>query len=221
MTDTFTIESEQRLPTVEELVQILERYKKVTIHYTTLPQDYVSTLTYSLSDNSVYDRQWDKTVFISPSISNEEILQKKFELYECAKAFRQDAHYLMGLMAKTFGINLETLDGLYELKHKQSNKGRGRLNEIWNYYFHGAECQFENIKTGQVVEAIIVTKPEFGYLDCFFLYNYMVTTDRFKTLAVFFNNDYHNICKAIDLLVFEGLLTKIHDLFIQRNVIAL
>jgi hypothetical protein len=221
MTDTFIIELGEKLPTTEELLKILHTYKRVTIHYTVLPKDYVLTLTYSLPDNAVYDSQWDKTISISPSIHNDKILQKKLELYECAKAFRQDANYLMGLMADTFGIDLQTLGGLQELKHKKSNKQRGKLNEQWNYYLHGAECQFENVKTKQVVEVIIVTRPEFGYLDCYFFYNYMATTEQYKKLVSFYNNDYQNICKALDLLALEGVLTKVHDLFIQRNIIAL
>lgn len=221
MTDTFIIGLEQELPTKEDLLKIFETSKLVEIHYGDLPNDYVFNLTYALPDKVVYDRKWDKTIFISPSIHNDQILQKKLELYECAKAFRQDANFLMGLMAVTFGINLETLDGLHELKHKKSEKQRGKLNEYWNYYLHGAECRFENVKTKQVVEVIVVTKPEFGYLDCYFFYNYMSTTERFRNLAAFFNNDHKNICKAIDLLVLEGVLTRVDELFIQRNIIAL
>jgi len=221
MTDTFIIELGQELPTKEDLLTILETYKQVTIHYSVLPNDYVFNLTYSLPDKAVYDRKWDKIVFVSPSIDNDKILQKKLELYECAKAFRQDANYLMGLMADKFSIDLETLDGLHELKHKKSEKQRGKLNGDWNYYLHGAECQFENIKTKQVVEVIVVTKPEFGYLDCYFFYNYMATTEKFKNLALFFSNNYLNICKAIDLLALEGILTRVDNLFIQRNLIAL
>ena len=107
------------------------------------------------------------------------------------------------------------------MKHKKSEKQRGKLNGDWNYYLHGAECQFENIKTKQVVEVIVVTKPEFGYLDCYFFYNYMATTEKFKNLALFFSNNYLNICKAIDLLALEGILTRVDNLFIQRNLIAL
>ena len=220
MTDTLIIEYGQDLPTKENISVLLKTYERLEIHYECLPDGYVLNLTYHLPEKSVYDRKWDKKIFISPSIHNDQILNKKLELLECAKAFRRDANFLMDLFAKTFGIDLETLDGLQELKHAKSEEGRGKLNEDWNYYFHGAECQFENAKTGQVVEAIVVTKPEFGYLDCYFFYNYMSTTDRFKNLASFFENDYRNICKAIDLLVLEGILTRVEDLFIQRNVIA-
>ncbi len=73
------------------------------------------------------------------------------------------------------------------------------------HFLHGSECRFENLQTQQIVEVIVVTKPEFGYLDCYFFYNYVATTERFRDLAQFFNNDYRNICKAIDLLAMEGI----------------
>ena len=128
MKDAFIIGTEQKLPTVEELVRISETHKHITIHYGFLPLDYISKLTYSLQQCTVDNRQWDKTIFIYPAIHNDKILEKKLELYECAKAFRQDSNYLMGLMASTFGIDLLTLDGLHDLKFKKSDKQRGKLN---------------------------------------------------------------------------------------------
>lgn len=94
------------------------------------------------------------------------------------------------------------------------------MNEEWSYHLHGAECRFESSKTGQVVEIIIITRPEFGYLDCYFFYNYMATTERFKPLAAYFDNNYLHICKALDLLVLKGVLTRVNELSIQRNIIA-
>src|SRR5258708_6796663 len=63
-----------------------------------------------------------KTISISPGISNGEILKLKDEIYECARSFRQDAILLMQLMSDKFSIDLEKLDGLYELKFKKRNK---------------------------------------------------------------------------------------------------
>lgn len=154
MKDAFTIEICGTLPTVEDLRQILQSNKVVTLKYLSLPDGYMLKLVYSLLCYCVYNKEWDKTIIISPSMDNEKILQKKVELCECAKSFREDANYLMNLMANTFGIDLQTLDGLYELKYKKSQKQRGKLNEEWSYHLHGAECRFESKETGQVVEVI-------------------------------------------------------------------
>jgi len=124
-------------------------------------------------------------------------------------------------MADKFSIDLKTLDGLSELKYKKNNKQRGVLNEEWNYFFHGAECKFENIRTGQIVEIIIITRPEFGCLDGYFLFNYMTTTSKFNKLTGHFGKNYLNVWKAIDVLADEGILTKLHQLSINRNVVAI
>ncbi|MDF2381374.1 hypothetical protein JMG10_07860 [Nostoc ellipsosporum NOK] len=221
MTDTFTIKAGRHLPTIEDLQQLLQSHEVVTFIYRFLPDGYISDLVYSLPFHSVCNREWDKTVIISPSVANEKILQKKRELVECARSFREQANHLMNLMAKAFDINLQTLDGLHDLKYHKSQKQRGLLNKEWSYFLHGAECRFENKATGQTVEIIVITKPEFGYLDCYFFYNYMATTERFKELAAYFDNNYLHVCKAIDLLAHEGVLTRVSDLSIERNVIAL
>lgn len=221
MDHAFTIEIGGSLPTIEDLQQLLESHQVVTFNYPSSTNGYISKLVYSLPHYCVYNRAWDKTIIISPSIANEKILLKKMELFECAKSFREDANHLMNIMANTFDINLQTLDGLHELKYKKSQKQRGKLNEEWSYHLHGAECRFESKETGQVVEIIIITMPEFGYLDYYFFYNYMATTERFKPLAAYFDNNHLHICKAIDLLVLEGVLARVPELFIQRNIIAL
>lgn len=73
-------------------------------------------------------------------------------------------------MSETFHINLQTLERIGELKYKKSNKQRGSLNDEWTYFLHGAECRFDNVRTGQIVEVIITTFPEFGALDGYFFY---------------------------------------------------
>jgi hypothetical protein len=102
--------------------------------------------------------------------------------------------------------------------HKYNNKGS--LGSEWAYYFHGAECRFDNLSNGQIVELIYITKPEFGFLDGYFLYNYMLTTGKFKVLANWFK-DHDNVHTAIELLADEGFLTRDTSIKIQRNVIAL
>jgi hypothetical protein len=46
-------------------------------------------------------------------------------------------------------------------------------------------------------------------------------TERFKSLAAYFDNNHLHIFKAIDLLVHKGVLTRVSDLFTQRNIIVL
>ncbi len=220
MTQPLIIDFSDNLPECDKLSKLLAEHESLILKYTFIKADYIDKIVGCLTEHSVLNFYWDNSIHIRCSISTKKIFEKKDEIYQCAKAFRQDALRLMQLMADIFNIDLETLNGLYELKHKKSNKQRGQLNEDWNYYLHGAECCFENSKTGQVVEVIIITKPEFGCLDAYFFYNYMATTERYKKLAAWFENDYTKVGKAIDILAREGTLTRRDDLDITRNVVA-
>lgn len=148
-----------------------------------------------------------------------EIIQNQGKIVECAKSFRKDANNLMNGLVRDFNFSLNATDTLPReiYGHKYNNKGIFR--EDWTYYFHGAECRFDNLRTGQVVELIYITKPEFGFLDGNFLYNYMTTTSKFRNLANWFG-DHENVWTAIELLADKGSLTRNASVNIQRNIIA-
>lgn len=76
------------------------------------------------------------------------------------------------------------------------------------------------MKTGQAVEVKFTEKPEFGYLDGFFFYNYIRTTAHFQDLAAVFTDEL-NVYKAIEVLVEDGTLTTRIDDRSNRNVLAL
>jgi hypothetical protein len=153
-------------------------------------------------------------------LSEQEILNNSTRILAGAKAFRKDANKLMLMLANDFDFSLASTENFppQVFQHKRNNKGI--CSEVWIYYFHGAECRFENLKTGQVIEMIIVTKPEFGFLDGYFFYEYMSTTNKFKDLAEWFQN-YGNVWVAIELLANKGILTRITSVDISRNILAI
>jgi hypothetical protein len=152
-------------------------------------------------------------------MSLEDIIDKKEIILECAKAFRKDANNLMTQLSKDYNFSLEPEESFAQevYAHKYNNKGLFR-NE-WTYYFHGSECRFDNIITGQIVEMIIITKPEFGFLDGYFFYNYMASTEKFKELASWFEN-HTNVWEAVRILADEKILTRVPSVEINRNIIG-
>jgi len=90
----------------------------------------------------------------------------------------------------------------------------------WIFWFHGAECQFKNHKTGQIVELVITYAPEFGALDSYFFLQYLKTTPRFKSLSNFFSDDSISLRKALNLMEDLGELQRIDDNS-QRGIIAI
>lgn len=153
-------------------------------------------------------------------LTSTDFIRNEIAIIECARSFREDANILMNALAKDFNFSLE-VDSVFPrdiYRHKYNNKGALRNDRT--YYFHGAECRFDNLSTGQVVELIYVTKPEFGYLDGYFFYNYMVTTAKFKDLANWFG-DSRNVWIAMETLADRDILTRDRFLTINRNIIAL
>jgi hypothetical protein len=220
MNEPYRIESKGKLPEPEQLLLLLQSHNTLRVDYPTPDVGYYNKLLLALDDYIVFDMYWESAYYIEPGLDSKEIFKRKQEVYACAKSFRQDAIKLMNLMAETFDINLQNLDGLYEVKHKKGKNQRGKLNEAWVYHLHGAECRFENSVTGQVVEVIVVTHPEFGYLDSYFFFEYMQTTERFQLLAHWFGN-HKNVYKALELLAIDGILTKNSSVGINRNIVAL
>lgn len=149
-----------------------------------------------------------------------DILHNQKVIIDCAKAFRYDANNLMNELASEFNFSLEATELFPKEIYNHKFKNKGDFRQEWTYYFHGAECRFDNFLTGQVVELIYITKPEFGFLDGYFFHNYMVTTGKFKNLAGWFG-DYKNVWIAIELLADKGALTRDTSQIIRRNIIAL
>ena len=159
-------------------------------------------------------------IWIYPSIETNEILVKEEEIYQAATSFREDGIRLMNILGEKYRINPFEGRELFDLKRKsRDNKQRGKVNEQWNFWFHGAECQFENRIIGQIVELVITNGSEFGALDSYFFLKYLKTTPEFKELANFFSDDSKAVTKALNLIEDVGKLQRI-DNTSQRGIIA-
>lgn len=154
------------------------------------------------------------------TLTVQEIIKNKESIYLCAKSFRNDATSLMHQLALKFDFEINDCGAWPMPVYKTKYNDKGILNSEWTFYLHGSHCRFDNLKTGQAVEVRYTEKPEFGFLDGFFFYNYMLTTDRFKNLADWFI-EYSNVYTAIDVLAEEGTLTRRTNIRLGNNVLAL
>ena len=140
-------------------------------------------------------------------LTAQEIIANKDNIYFCARAFRNDANSLMLQLSQKFDFNINNCGAWAIPVYKTNYYNRGILSADWTFFLHGSHCRFDNLQTGQVVEVRYTEKPEFGFLDGFFFYNYMQTTHTFKELANWFIN-YKNVYNAIEILSEEGTFTK-------------
>lgn len=226
MKEKITIKEESgksQLIEVDEIRKLLKSNNdKLTLVFESGKTDdkYRKSLQNELPKYHVFNVRWMPEIWIYPSIETNEILAKKEEIYQAAISFRKDGIRIMKILGKEYQINPFEGRELFDLKRKsRDNKQRGKVNEEWNFWFHGAECQFENQITGQIVELVITNGSEFGALDSYFFLKYLKTTPEFKELANFFSDDSKAVTKTLNLLEDLGKLQRI-DNTSQRGIIA-
>lgn len=182
---------------------------------------YRKSLQKKLSNYFVFNVRWKPEMWIGPAIGTEILLEKAEEIFQAASSFRKDGINLMKKLGGTYQINPFEKGELADLKRKsRENQQRGKVDNEWSFWFHGAECQFKNQKTGQIVELVITNSSEFGALDSYFFHNYLRTTTKFNELANFFSDDQISVNKALTLLEDLGKLQRIDDSS-QRGIIAI
>ena len=182
--------------------------------------EYRKSLQTELPNYHAFNVRWIPEIWIYPSLETNAILNRKENIYEAAKSFRNDGIRLMKILGKEYQIDPFKGRELFDLKRKsRNNKQRGKVNEQWNFWFHGAECQFKNQITGQIVELVITNGSEFGALDSYFFVQYLKTTPKYRELANFFSEDASAVTKALNLLEDLGKLQRI-DNTSQRGIVA-
>lgn len=208
---------------IDEIQKLLKlNDDKLTIIFESgKPDDeYRKSLQEILTKYHVFNVRWIPEIWIYPSIETDKILAKKEAIYNAAYSFREDGIQLMKILGETYQINPFEGRELFDLKRKsRSNRQRGKVNDEWNFWFHGGECQFENQKTGQIVEIVITNGSEFGGLNSYFFLQYLKTTPKFEMLANFFSDDSKAVTKALNLLEDLGSLERI-DNNSHRGLIA-
>jgi hypothetical protein len=146
------------------------------------------------------------------------ILDAKEAIYKCAKDFRHDANFMMTELASEFKFEIQPSISFPKEVYRHYNN-KGVFKGEWSFYFHGSHCRFEHLNTGQVLEVMFTHSPEFGYINPYFFLVYLMTTEKHKWLVEVLNEE--NIHFAIELLMKEGVLTKIEDTTNNNLVLAI
>lgn len=182
--------------------------------------NYRKYLQEELPNYHVFNLRWQSQLWITPAMETTQLLERIDEVYKAAIAFRKDAIRLMKLLGKKYDRNVFEVGEIGKIKREsRKTEQRGKVDDEWNFWFHGGECQFKNHKTGQIVETIITNGTEYGALDSYFFQRYLLTTPKFQDLGTFFNKDIASITKALNLLEDAGRLIRINQ-DSQRGIIA-
>jgi hypothetical protein len=82
---------------------------------------------------------------------------------------------------------------------------KGWLDNNWEYWFHGHECQFRNVATGQVAD---VRLKDYGnklaLLDPCFLATFVRTTPEATQVSKLLKDEFHDTARVLKILVEKG-----------------
>jgi|GEM_PF-2089910 len=207
----YRIPDADALSLPEMLAGLLREYREVSFQYADLPDGYLDALTEVLENHTFRHGVLASggVITIVPAVSTASILARRDELYQCARTFRQQAFHLVDLLYEALAIPPAKRHDWRELMQRKLRQPRGRVNAEWTYYLHGWECQFENTRTGQIVEVITANLPECGCLDAWFFLQYIHTTGQFVELDQWLGNAYENANKALTILGKAGALKQL------------
>ncbi len=148
------VNGKDHYPNIEEIKKLLESNdNELTLRFENLLNidKYRKELQKELTKYHVFNLRWMPEIWIYPAIDSKKIIEKKEEIYKTALSFREDSIKLMTILGDSYQINPFEGKELFEFRRDSRKNGqRGKVNEEWNFWFHGAECQFENHKTGQI-----------------------------------------------------------------------
>jgi hypothetical protein len=133
------------------------------------------------------------------------VLANRPRFLRALRDFSDTAQALCRRLAEAHGIAPE------DLLARQADLERAGQNRIgeWTYVFHGLECCFTSVRTGQVVDVRLGFGDEFGVLDPYFLAHFLRTTPAHREVADLLADDYHNPSRVLEVLQARGDLREV------------
>ena len=104
---------------------------------------------------------------------------KKLEkeiVIEAIIEFEKTAKKLIEKLLTEFGIEIEKQNPFNKFISIENNLQKGNISENWSYWFHGDACEFENSETKQFVYVKINRNGNYGVIDNYNLYKFILTT---------------------------------------------
>jgi hypothetical protein len=117
---------------------------------------------------------------------------KEFEkkiVIEAIIEFDKTAKKLIEKLLTEFGIETEEQNPFNKFISIKNNLQRGNISENWSYWFHGDACQFENSETKQLVYVKINRNGNYGVIDNYYLYKFILTTKSLENVTQKINSE--------------------------------
>ncbi|MBB6461870.1 DUF6896 domain-containing protein [Flammeovirga kamogawensis] len=208
MDNKISIDFQNKKASFQELERIIEESidSQIAITNVIVDENILKQLESKFQAKLIYYIAWSKILILENSITTQYVISNLDGFLQCFIEFDRKAHEMMNLMASIFEIDLNDFAQINDLKRNKSKNQRGQINSSWNYFFHGAECAFENMKTGQYLDVKIIYGREYGVIGNFFLYRFIETSESLKTQFQLLKGKSQNLRKVINVFKEEGYL---------------
>lgn len=133
-------------------------------------------------------------------------------------SFNKKANELINLLAERFSLDLKSPGPFNKLLNRKTELWKGELEGDWTYRFHGDACSFENSITKQFLDVKINRDNDYGAINDFYLYQFMLTTKELKHVTIKVNSRdiFYSILEQLEL---NSLILKISEYPFEARVL--
>ncbi|MDM1548239.1 hypothetical protein HX096_10280 [Empedobacter falsenii] len=104
----------------------------------------------------------------------------------------------------------------YEIEDADLLNGEETLSDNSGFEVHGEHCLFKNQTTGQSLEVFLGNEESIDYLDPYFFYNFLKTTNHLQHLTTYFENPFQDMLSFFEKMEQEQKLTQIHGICYRK-----
>jgi len=170
---------------------------------------------------SVFDSGGTKesTQITVKRVIEEQVVVENIDLFlKAIDRFCATANELITRLARKLNFPMEEISENWRFRLDPSLT-KGWLDDNWQYWFHGHECQFRNVATGQVVDARL---KDYGkqraLLDPYFLAVFVRTTPEEARVSELLKDEFHDTERVLKILVEKGYLSCQPSQALRRSV---
>jgi hypothetical protein len=215
----ITCPSIDEIPSIEEIIQLVTEDRHVvlvfplSIESNNVARDKefaIERLSKQLPECfSIFDSGGTKesTQITVKKVIEERVVIENIDLFlEAIDQFCATANELITRLARRLNFPMEEVSENWRFQ-LDSSLTKGWLDDNWQYWFHGHECQFRNVATEQVVDVRLKDYGDkYALLDPYFLAVFVRTTPEEARVSELLKDEFHDTGRVLKILAEKGYL---------------
>lgn len=207
------------IPSADEIIQLVTEDCHVVLVFPlstnsniTLPEkkSTIEKLSTQLPERySIFDSGGTKesTQITIKRVIEERVVIENIDLFLGAvDRFCTTANELITMLAQKLDFPVEKVSENWRFQLEPSLT-KGMLDDKWEYWFHGYECQFRNMVTEQVVDVRLKNYGDkLAILDPYFLAVFVRTTPEEVKVSELLKDEFHDTTRVLEILAEKGYL---------------